>query len=55
MGKSALYWHPALEAESGAETGTKANALVLVQALGYASLVDKNPQALDNVKRLLSE
>lgn len=54
-GKAAIFWHPALEAEHGAETGTKPNALVLVQALGYSSLVGKNPNAIDNVRRILSE
>ncbi len=55
-GKALILWHEALrDQDSGKpESATKDKALVIVQALGYQALKDKNPDGLDNVRRLIS-
>lgn len=55
-GQAMLLWHEGMRDElSGApETATKDKALVVIQGLGYEALRSRNPQGLDNVKRLIA-
>lgn len=51
-----ILWHEGLRSEEtgAAETATKDQALVIVQAIGHEAIKSRNPDALDNVKRLLA-
>lgn len=55
-GKAALLWHEGMRDQSTgiAETATKKDALVVIQALGHEAIRTKNPNALDDVKRLIA-
>lgn len=56
VGKAMLLWHEGMRDEltGKPETATKDNALVVIQGLGYEALRTRNPQGLENVKRLIA-
>lgn len=56
QGAATLLWHAKMrDTDTGRpETAAQDNALLVVQALGYQALSSYNPQALDNVRRLIA-
>lgn len=56
QGKAMLLWHEGMRNhDTGApETATQEKALVILQGLGYEALRQKNPNAIDTVKRLIT-
>lgn len=55
-GKAMLLWHEGMRDEQTGipETAARDNALVVIQGLGYEALRTRNPQGIDNVKRLIA-
>lgn len=55
-GKAMLFWHDGLtDAQTGKpEAATRSDALVVLQALGFEALRQREPSAVDNLKRLLA-
>ncbi len=55
-GQAMLLWHEGMrDGRTGnPETATKDNALVVMQGLGYEALRSRNPQSIDNLKRLIA-
>ena len=55
-GQAMLLWHEGMrDDQTGVpETATKDKALVVIQGLGYEALRSRNPQGIDNVKRLIA-
>lgn len=55
-GQAMLLWHDGMRDEQtgGPETATRDKALVVIQGLGYEALRSRNPQGIDNVKRLIA-
>lgn len=55
-GQAMLLWHEGMrDQQSGRpETAAKDKALVVIQGLGYEALRARNPQGVDNVKRLIA-
>ena len=55
-GKAMILWHEGMRDQTSGkpETATKEMALVVVQSLGFTALKERNPQGLDDVKRLIA-
>ncbi len=55
-GQAMILWHESMRAEHNGlpETATKDGALVVIQGLGFEALRKSSPQAIDNLKRLIS-
>jgi hypothetical protein len=55
-GQAILLWHEGMRDEQTGkpEAATKDKALVVIQGLGYEALRSRNPQGIDNVKRLIA-
>jgi hypothetical protein len=55
-GQAMLFWHEGMRDEQTGypDTAAKDKALVVIQGLGYEALRTRNPQAIDNVKRLIA-
>jgi hypothetical protein len=54
-GQAMLLWHEGMRDEQTGdpETAARDKALVVIQGLGYEALRTRNPQGIDNVKRLI--
>lgn len=55
-GKVQLFWHEGMrDPQTGTpETATKANALVIIQSLGFEALKERSPANIDTVKRMIA-
>lgn len=55
-GQAMILWHECMRDQQtgNPETATQQKALVVMQALGYEALRNRNPQGIDNVKRLIT-
>lgn len=55
-GQAMLLWHEGMRDEQtgNPETAARDKALVVIQGLGYEALRTRNPQGIDNVKRLIA-
>ncbi len=55
-GQAMLLWHEGMRDEQtgSPETAARDKALVVIQGLGYEALRTRNPQGIDNVKRLIA-
>ena len=51
-----LFWHAGMrDPRTGRpESASRDKALVIVQALGYEALKNRNPRGIDDVKRMIS-